>query len=852
MRTPIVPVAPLLLLSSQALAAPTSGAVTAWRVNDSIVLDGKLSENVWSEITPYTDFIQLFPEEGARPTERSELWVLYNDDYVYVGMRCHDSQPGMINRRLGRRDNTPFSDSVDVYVDFKHDHRTGLYFGVNAAGVQVDGVLYADNKINIDWDGVWDAATSIEGDGWSVEMAIPRTLMGAGDISRWGFLVKRSIARKHEDISSIFIPRSANGHVSLFGHLEAAPEGGTRFPTEWLPYVAARGTRRPQFSDPARPAPRLTDPSLDVGLDFRAGLGGGFQLNATLNPDFGQVEADQILLNVTNQELFFPEKRPFFYQDTDIFQPVGADSSGQAPHMLFYSRRIGLDTPILGAAKLTGTVGKRLEVGLLDAFVTNAALAAADEENPDRRFEFYPRRPLHFAPNNEVAQLQAVSQNFLTGVLQYKLGESSTVGTRFASGVPLTPVCTEADQQSMSPPPGCSVLGGNTGAVDISLRSSGSRWAILGQVEGSQTVGGAPVRILRDGTRLGRGDTGWGGYVQTGKLGGQPLRFDLFYGYTSPTLELNAVGFLPTQNQQEAASRLTFIRPTGGGPFRRYSSWLSGRSRWSTDGRAIERGRNVEVGGEIQLPTYDRLTLMAGYDDWSFDIREIGSTGIPFQRLPDFYSVLQYNGNGARILTFNGFLFLQRQAAPGRHQMFVEGNVGMTFYPGSQAVTSLNVSNQNQPQGPRFIRPRRGVPIDPMDLRFGDLTTRTLSATLRQLFVATPRLTFQAYAQLFVAQGKYGQVYRGSAPMGASVRVAELQPLPDEQRGFHVAQLNMNLVARWEYRLGSTLFLVYTHSNENAPVASDRPLPTSLAPAGLMAGPATDSLMLKWSYWWAN
>ena len=223
-------------------------------------------------------------------------------------------------------------------IDSTHDRRSAYYFGINAAGVLRDGLFFGDVNLADTWDGVWDGAVAVRPDGWSAELAIPLDLLRfpRAQTQDWGFLVRRTVHRTHQVYDSTLVPRSANGLVSRFGTLTGldgvTPRGAFQIP----PYVTGRLSFRPQYTDPAYPEPRLTEPSADVGADLRATLTSDLTLNAAINPDFGQVEADQVILNLSNHELFFPEKRPFFNQGLDLFQPVGAEY-GPPPAALLHA-----------------------------------------------------------------------------------------------------------------------------------------------------------------------------------------------------------------------------------------------------------------------------------------------------------------------------------------------------------------------------------------------------------------------------------------------------------------------------------------------------------------------------------
>ncbi|HZX40565.1 MAG TPA: DUF5916 domain-containing protein, partial [Myxococcaceae bacterium] len=324
---------------------------------------------------PYTDFVEQFPEEGRVPPPafQTEVRVVFDDRTLFVSVVCRDPRPDEINRQLARRDAVLSGDQVELAIDSAHEGRNGYYFAVNAAGVLRDGLLYGDVNLADTWDGVWDAAVALRPDGWSAEFAIPLDLLRfpRAPTQAWGFLVRRTVYRTHQVFDSRLIPRSANGLVSQLGTLTGLDGLQPRRAFQITPYATARLSLRPQFSDPAYPQPRLTYPSADVGADLRATLTSDLTLVAAINPDFGQVEADQVILNLSNQEIFFPEKRPFFNQGLELFQPVGVEFG--VSQQLFYSRRIGLDTPILGAAKVTGNLRKGLELGLLDAVVLGVA-----------------------------------------------------------------------------------------------------------------------------------------------------------------------------------------------------------------------------------------------------------------------------------------------------------------------------------------------------------------------------------------------------------------------------------------------------------------------------------------------
>ncbi|HVG59548.1 MAG TPA: DUF5916 domain-containing protein [Hyalangium sp.] len=831
--------------------------VVAVRTSEAPRVDGRMDEPAWEQAPVFTAFRQTFPSEGAPPSERTELKVLYDDAYVYFGVVCHDSQPALINRRLGRRDNPPVSDKVTVMLDPMRERRTAYAFTVNAGGVLQDGLYSDETEFSTDWDAVWDASASEHPGGWSAELRIPlsalRFSLAAEQL--WGVNIRRELARTRELIDSSIIPRSANALVSRLGALEGlrglTPQRSVALTT----YLATRGILRPQYSDPSRPLPRLADPSANLGLDLKASLTSDLSLTATLNPDFGQVEADERILNLTNFEQFFPEKRPFFTEGMDLFLPVGA-RGGRSSQMLFYSRRIGLDNPILAAGKLTGAIAPGWELGVLDALVAGAAdpaKAAAleagqpfDEDNPDRRFQFHVRRPLRFGLNSELPGVRPVTTNFLAAVLRRRVSQGASVGLSLAAQTPLESRCPSRIQ-----PPGeedaCRVAGSNAVALDWNFRTQDSAWGILGQVDTSREAGGPSTgRLLADGTLLRPGDLGFGGYVRGGKLGGEPWRFSLAYEYSTPRLNLNPTGFQVTQNQQVATADLSFVRPSGLAFFDDFSTQLTTIGRWTTDGRGIPRDHEIILGSGGLLPGGHELFCSLGYVFSRGDVREISGTGIPF-RWPAFsYTECSGETDARKPLALGGYLFVSRThpAGPVRQLTTVGGELSATWRPHPRLQTQLSAGSEELLENPLFIdSPSEGTYI------FGDLNTRYLSVTLRQSWVMTPRLTLQAYAQLFTSYGRYGPFYEGFSDGTHAIRPEDLRETEYlDDPSFHSSNLNLNVVLRWEYQSGSTLFFVFTRAQDQLPLSPDTPPGRTLRPVGLIDGPTTDVLLLKWSH----
>src|SRR5687767_7506771 len=359
-------------------AAATVPSLQAVRRDGPIVLDAKLDEPAWQKAPAATEFTQSYPNARQTPTQRTEVRVLYDDAALYVGVKMFDTAPDSIAAQLARRDASGiYSDWVHVIVDSYYDRRTAFRFTVNPMGVKKDVYTSNDGPEDINWDAVWEVETRVDSDGWTAEYRIPFSQLrfASTDGERvWGFQVMRDIARNNERASfATWVPQEA-GFVSRFGNLTGLVNIPSPRRLEIMPYVSSKLTSAP--GDEANPFYKSKSFEGSVGGDVRWGMPGGLTLTATVNPDFGQVEVDPAVVNLSAFETFFPEKRPFFLEGSDVFSFGNVirnnDYGGQT---FLYSRRIGrtpqrfpggtgvayFDAPeqttIAGAAKVTGKRG---------------------------------------------------------------------------------------------------------------------------------------------------------------------------------------------------------------------------------------------------------------------------------------------------------------------------------------------------------------------------------------------------------------------------------------------------------------------------------------------------------------
>ncbi len=320
----------ILALSAPASAAPRPAptpapAVEVSRTPAPIHVDGRLDDEAWALLEPFIDFVQRAPDEGKPASERTELLLAYDDEALYVGAMLHDSEPDLIQRRLSRRDDFGEADRFALYLDPRGDRRTGVRFEVTAAGVQKDAIIFNDTWMDRSWDAVWESEVSLDDRGWAVEMRIPFSELRflPGDSQAWGINASRTIQRKNESDWLVLVPSNETGLASRMAPLEGIRGVEPRAPLVLVPYAATGTELGPvDAGDPSATAPPSTAAS-DSTCGARSEP--SFALDATVNPDFGQVEVDPAVVNLTDSETFYPEKRPFFIEGRQIIDDFGSN-----------------------------------------------------------------------------------------------------------------------------------------------------------------------------------------------------------------------------------------------------------------------------------------------------------------------------------------------------------------------------------------------------------------------------------------------------------------------------------------------------------------------------------------------
>lgn len=847
---------------------PTSAPVArAVPLSGPITLDGRLDEDAWRAAPAITRFIQLDPNEGEPASEPTEVYIAYDAEAIYVGARLRDSGP--VARRLARRDAVVNdSDWFSVAFDSYHDHLTAYRFWVNPDGVRRDEMLTSGGsrsaaggggsttsgassflerggQADASWEPVWAAATHVDETGWSAEMRIPFSQLryGQGAVQTWGVQLERRIARKQEQAFFAHTAKDDPAGVALFGHLEGVQAtAGTR-PLEIAPYALGRVLRRPQTVGPnpdvgfENPFLERSDASLGVGADLKYRVTSNFTLDAALNPDFGQVELDPAVVNLTAFETRFDEKRPFFVEGAEIMR-FGTSVQGNpegGPPQLVYSRRIGRapqlsvpgsavfwdgpeTTTILGAAKLTGRTANGWSVGILEAVTENESAVFVDAEGERREAVVEPLA------------------NYLAGRLRRDLD-----GGRTTLGVLAAAVNRRLDGETESTFLRSSAY---TGGVDFRTESADRVWSVFGSVSGSHIRGTADAisaaqrasaryfqRPDADHLDFDADATSMSGYrvqVDAGKRAGTWI-WNVALTATSPGYEINDIGFQLNSDRILVDPNITYEQNAPGALFRRWSLRFGPDFDFNYGGNLIRAISMLTF--QSQLQNYWTAGLRLNYIAPVMSDRL--TRGGPLTRLPQGWLAgatlgtdprrpyvvdggLTHTWDVSDMYQTQGNVSVRVKPAPN-WDIQVGPNLNVTYVP-AQYVTTVTDGTAGDTYGRRYV--------------FAGLEQTTLGIDTRVNVTFTPTLSLEMYAQPFFSTNDFGALKELRAPRtydflvyGSDVGTIERQPEaralvdPDgagpapafvvEDRDFNLNSLRGNAVLRWEWRQGSTLFLVW-------------------------------------------
>src|SRR5213596_2356867 len=715
-------IAAILLLQSGGVDSSEPPTITAVRVDRAPVVDGRLDDPVWNLAPAVTDFRQTDPDEGAPVSEATAVRVLYDGTAVYVGARLFDTAPARIVRRLARRDASTHSDEFRVFFDSYHDRRTAFEFIVNAAGVKKDVLIGEDGDFDdASWDPVWEAATSVDSLGWTAEIRIPLSQLrfSKAPDQVWGVHFVRWIERKQEQALFPFIGKKENGLVSRFADLEGIRHVGSPKRLELLPYTVGRGTYL-EPKDRGNPFERPSSYHSGAGADVKYGVSSSLTLDATLNPDFGQVEVDETFVNLTAFEQFLEEHRPFFVEGTEIFN-FGNNGGG--------------------AAKLSGRPAGGWSVGVLDAltareratvFDTAAGTYARDEVEP----------PSNYSVGRARRDLDGGNTSF---------GLLATAMDRWPDSPALDVLPTRA----------------YAGGLDFFRRWGDKTYSLAGSL-GRSYIAGDPAALRQaqrssnryyqrpdassfryDPTRTSLAGVSADLYLN--KVAGA-WRWGIAGSTTSPGFEVNDLGFQKRVDQISAAAALGHRWTRPGKVFRQASAYLQVAPSWNYDGDAIDR--TIKAFGYAQFRNFWTGDWSLSYSPPVVDDRL--TRGGPLAQKPaSWYASADVTTDSRATLGAYAFASFQHDAAGG---WYLNAIPQLTLRPSaalSLKLTGGYVAGHTMAQIVTKQPDNIAVATDSTRYVFGELVQHQFYLTLRANVTFSPSLSVQLYAQPFTFTGDY-------------------------------------------------------------------------------------------------
>lgn len=797
---------------------------------ESPTIDGIIDDKSWDIVDWADDFLEREPDENTAPTEQTKFKIVYDKNYIYFAFRCYDKEPNKIVKRLSRRDGFE-GDWVEVNIDSYNDKRTGFSFTTSVSGVKGDEFI-SDNGNNWDgsWNPIWYMKTNIDEEGWTAEVKIPLSQLKFGNNAEqiWGLQVQRRFFRAEERSTWQRIPQDAPGWVSEFGELRGLVNIEPQKQLEIQPFVVSQLETYPkEVGNPFRDGENR---KFNGGLDAKIGVTNDLTLDLTINPDFGQVEADPAAIALDGFQIFFEERRPFFVENKNIFNYRFADNQDN----LFYSRRIGRspqgsanpsdneyvkqpnNTTILGAAKFSGKTKNGWSLGVLES-LTDSEFAKIDD-NINRRKEmvepltnyFVGRAQKDFNNRNSFIGgiFTATNRNLQGDDLSFLRKSAYTAGIDFQHN-------WKKRKYFFS---GNIVTSHVIGSEEAIAATQTSLTHLFQRVDASH------VEVDESRTSL----TGTGGRFEIGKASVGHWRYSGLFVWRSPELELNDVGFLRQADELRQYAFLNHQTLKPFGQFRRINTEFSQFSSYDFDGNfnriqyAVSSNASLKSNWNINAemiykPIIYTNTILQG--------------GPRFRYSEEFFKDIFINTDSRKKIRFNAGIIHSQ----GKDDSFsyLEYDFGFQYQPINSFTVSINpnyVLNKSKTQyvdeasfnsNPRYIT--------------ADLNQKTLSAIIRMDYSINPNLTIQYYGQPFISNGNYKSFNKVTNPVAKYYgdRISIYDPnqvvlnsvsnaydVDEDKDGtvdfsfdnpdFSQVSFNSNLVVRWEYIPGSEIFLVWS------------------------------------------
>lgn len=843
-----IPVCALILLlltagaSSAQSTAPGDGSrkqARAQRVaNGAVRVDGRLDEDVWRSIPPIVDFVQKEPIEGAAPSDAMEVRIAYDDGALYVAARMESS--GEIQAPLGRRDDQGRAESFLVSLDTYLDRRTASSFGLTAAGVRLDSYYASDDRDAGDngYDPVWQGRVARDERGWTAELWIPFSQLRFNDRDPqvWGLNIRRWVPSRNEEVYWSLVPRTERRWASLFGELHGLSGIRPRRRVELMPYVGGNSQRHGD-GHPDDPFTRGADLDGRIGLDAKVGIGSNLTLEATVNPDFGQVEADPAEVNLTAFETFFSERRPFFLEGSQLL-------SGFVNNY-FYSRRIGAAPPgeadadfvdrpstttILGAGKLTGRLASGTSLGFLGAVTSGESartftLPGVGLTPPTGGFG-----RARVAPRT-VFGVGRVEQEFgppgsTVGVMTTMLHRDLEAGEPLAQTLARTAFSLSTD----------AVLRFNDGEYEARLFAGGSH--VSGEREAIARLQRSSARYFQrpdadhldyDPTRTSMTGAKAGGSIE--RRTGPQWNWSADLQIETAGFETNDLGRTSSVDQLQGSTRLSYRETVPGAWWRSYELSAGTDHMWNLAGDREQLGANAA--GTITWPNFWETDIEFSRTFRAYDPRL--TRGGPLMQLPrGWRAAFRTDNNPASRTQFDVFVAYGGDENGG---LSMENELELQFQPGSQWQLSVSPRYERRIDTQQYVTTVRRDPAS-VDLTygsryvFGEIDRSTYSTELRFTYTFKPDLTLDFYGEPFAASGRYRSFGELAAARTREIRrygTDGTLALPTDEgllvtdgadsfllrtRDFNVRSFRSNLVLRWEWRPGSLLYVVWQQDRE--------------------------------------
>lgn len=860
----------IFLITSGALGqTPEKKRYKATEITAAPVIDGNLDDPAWLQGEWIDDFTQFEPFNGKSPSQKTEFKILFDEDNLYVAIKSFDTSPDSIVKRLTRRDQVD-GDMVGIVFDSYHDLRTGFLFGTSVAGVKFDQMMTNDGQSeDATWDPNWFVKTSETDEGWIAEMKIPfsqvRFEKNSGEV--WGLEVFRTLYRKNEMSFWQHIPQDAPGLIHMMGEMSGIEKVKPRKIFDLTPYgVAKAETFKPEAGNPFLGKGKLF--GVNGGLDAKIGITNNMTLDLTVNPDFGQVEADPSVVNLTAYETFFEEKRPFFIEGNSIINfGIGIGDGGVGNDNLFYSRRIGrrpqggsydyygfddtlsgyskspINTSIIGAVKLTGKTKKGLSVGFLNA-VTSEAMAEIDTGG----YRSY--------------QTVEPLTNYMVGRVQKDFKEGNTIlggmFTMVARDMKEIPLLGSDTRNLINRLPGAALTGGfdftqyfnkknymfNVNAAFS--RISGTELAMVRAQRSSARYFQRPGSYISlDSSRTSL--SGNGGRMQFQKAGSGHWNYMAAFLWKTPGLDLNDMGYLREADQLLTVLWVGYRLWEPKSFYRSININSNQYSAWNFSGDHLVDGFNVN--GNINFKNY--WSAGGGAE---INVNLVTNTmlrGGPVMKMPGaLNNWFNLSTDSRKKLVFE--IQLQNSSTFEKAGRTFSFSPELTYKPTNNLVLTLHPSYMKSFDELQYVGQDSYNNED--RYLFGSINQKVLSMSFRVNFNLTPDLTLQYWGQPFIASGKYSDFKYISDPMASRYSdrfivyntTDQIELVNDEIYGidensdgnfdysfdkpdFNFQEFLSNLVIRWEYNPGSSVYLVWSQTRDGFNTSGNMDLKNDLS-----------------------